>query len=234
MRLTLEVIVQSVEDAIAAEAGGADRLEVVRDIEQDGLTPPLDLVRAIASATRLPLRVMVRDSSTFSIADRSELDSLRRAFAAFAELGVDGAVVGFAREGAIDGGTLDSVLAAAPSLPVTFHRAFDCLRDPVLAIETLKARRQIDRILTSGGTGSWQERCARLRTFAQHGAPRLAILAGGGVDGPGLRVLAARGCVLEAHVGRAACEPPQPGAPVSAGRVRALRAAADAAEEPLA
>ena len=61
----LEVIVQSVADAAEAEAGGADRLEVVREIERDGLTPPLDLVRSIIAATSLPLRVMVRESDGF-------------------------------------------------------------------------------------------------------------------------------------------------------------------------
>ena len=71
MPLLLEVIVQSVEDALAAEAGGADRLEVVREIERDGLSPSLDLVRAISSATRVPLRVMVRESNTFTVSGPS-------------------------------------------------------------------------------------------------------------------------------------------------------------------
>ena len=74
MPLLLEIIVQTVDDARAAEAGGADRLEVVRDINQDGLTPSLGVVRAIQEATRLPLRVMVTgESQTPSIDATLEL-----------------------------------------------------------------------------------------------------------------------------------------------------------------
>ena len=124
----LEVIVQSVADAAEAEAGGADRLEVVREIERDGLTPPLDLVRSIIAATSLPLRVMVRESDGFGITGPRELIALQRAFADLADLGVHGAVVGFARDGALDLDLMASVLAVAPGLPVTLHRAFDSVR----------------------------------------------------------------------------------------------------------
>jgi copper homeostasis protein len=219
----LEVIVQSVADARAAEMGGADRLEVVRDITRDGLTPSVDVVRAIQSETRLPLRVMVRDSDSFTTTGADEILSLQRAFAAFAELGVDGAVTGFARSGQLDLETTLAVLSAAPPLRVTFHRAFDSLIDPDRTIDILKTVPQVDRILTSGGTGDWNARCARLAAFAARAGSKLTILPGGGVDEGGLRALAATPSIREAHVGRAACEPPIPGAPVSADRVRRLK-----------
>jgi copper homeostasis protein len=221
--LLLEVIVQSVADARAAEAGGADRLEVVRDITRDGLTPSVDVVRAIQAETPLPLRVMVRDSDGFSTSGVGEILALQRAFAAFAELGVHGAVTGFARGGQPDLETTLAVLSAAPSLRVTFHRAFDSLIDPDRAIDVLKTVPQIDRILTSGGTGDWNTRCARLLGFAQRAGSTLTILPGGGVDEEGLRALSATASLREAHVGRAACEPAVPGAPVSADRVRRLK-----------
>jgi copper homeostasis protein len=63
--MLLEVIVLSVDDARTATEGGADRLEVVRDIRQGGLTPPLALVRAIQRETHLPLRVMVRENAGY-------------------------------------------------------------------------------------------------------------------------------------------------------------------------
>jgi copper homeostasis protein len=226
--MLLEVIVQSVADARAAEAGGADRLEVVREIERDGLTPSADLVRAIAASTRLPLRVMVRESDGFSITGTRELGVLQRAMAAFARLGVDGAVVGFARDDALDLETLQAVLSAAPDLPVTLHRAFDSVRDPLAAIDTVAGMPQIDHILTSGGSGSCEERCERLRQYGVRARGRMAILAGGGIDESVLHTLAATGTVREAHVGRAAREPQIPTAPVSAERVRRLREIASA------
>jgi copper homeostasis protein len=96
--ILLEVIVQSVADAREAARGGADRLEVVREIDKAGLTPAPELVRAIAAEVGLPLRVMVRENDGFTTSDR-EMAALRSAAAAFAEIGVDGLVAGFERDG---------------------------------------------------------------------------------------------------------------------------------------
>ena len=222
MTLRLEVIVQTVADALAAEAGGADRLEVVREIERDGLTPPLGLVRDIQSATALPLRVMVREGDGFGITGRDELILLQRAFADLADLGVHGAVVGFARDGALDVGLMTAVLAVAPGLPVTLHRAFDAVADPEAAIDAALALPQIDRILTSCGSGGWAARCGRLTGWSRRAGPRLTFLPGGGIDEAALSVLARCPAVAEVHVGKAAREPRESTAPVSAARVRQL------------
>jgi len=223
MLTCLEVIVQSVADAEEAEAGGADRLEVVREIERDGLTPPLDLVRSIIGATSLPLRVMVRESDGFGTTRPKELIALQRAFADLADLGVHGAVVGFAREGALDLDLIASVLSVAPGLRVTLHRAFDSVHDPESAIDAALAFPQIDRILTSGGNGDWAERCERMTAWERRAGPRITILPGGGVDEQALQVLAACPAITEAHVGKAAREPQVSTAPVSAIRVRRLQ-----------
>jgi copper homeostasis protein len=138
-----------VADARAAAVGGADRLEVVRDIGLGGLTPSASLVRAIAAETSLPLRVMVRENAGYGT-DTHELVAMGRAAAGFAEIGIDGMVVGFARDGALLLDELREVLDAAPTLPATFHRAFDSLRDPLRAIAALSEIPQIDRILTDG------------------------------------------------------------------------------------
>jgi copper homeostasis protein len=224
MSLLLEVIVQTVADARAAEDGGADRLEVVRDIDRDGLTPSLDVVRAIALERHLPLRIMVRDRDDFSAGDSQALKALQRAIASFAALGVDGAVVGFARDAAVDLDTTAAVLSAAPALSVTFHRAFDVARDPAEAFEALRRLIQVDRVLTTGGSGDWALRCERLRQYAVFAGEHLTIIAGGGLDAAGLQFLKSTGCVREAHVGRAAREPQVSTAPVSADRVRRLKA----------
>ena len=224
--LLLEVIVQTVADARAAAAGGANRLEVVREIERGGLTPSLDLVRAISAAVELPLRVMVRETDGFAVAHDGELARLQDAFAALAGLGVDGAVVGFARGGELDLETTAAVLAAAPALHATFHRAFDQALDPCQAIAALRTFPQVDRVLTTGGEGDWHARARQLERYASLAGPTLSVLAGGNLDSDGLRILSASKSVREGHVGRAACDPPVPGAPVSEERVRHLKAAA--------
>jgi copper homeostasis protein len=181
-------------------------------------------VRAIQAEVALPLRVMVRESDGFGISRPEELRSLQRAFGILADLGVHGAVVGFASDGRLDLESIGAVLSVAPTLSVTLHRAFDTVADPFAAIDEALGFPQIDRILTSGGEGDWAARCRRFTDYAARAGSKLTFLPGGGVDEGALKVLAASGCVKEAHVGRVAREPQALGAPVSAVRVAALRA----------
>ena len=222
MRILLEVIVQTMADARAAARGGADRLEVVRAIHDGGLTPDLAVVQQIAAEVPLPLRVMVRENSGYST-DAREGPALRRAAAAFAEAGVDGLVLGFAHAGELELEPVAHVLEAAPRINVTWHRAFDQLRDPLGAIETLAGVAPIDRILTSGGEGTIAMRCERLRACQERAGARLTIIAGGGVDFEMLGALVEMGSIREAHVGRAAHEDQNPNGVVSAAAVGRLR-----------
>ena len=225
-RLVLEVIVQSVADARAAAEGGADRLEVVRAIDVGGLTPALDLVHEVAAAVRLPLRVMVRGNNDFTIRE-GELVSLQAAARSLAAANVDGIVMGFADRGELRMPDLDAVLAAAPRVSVTFHRAFDSLVDPLAALPMIAACAQVDRILTSGGNGTPEARAQVLRRYSQ-AAGRLTLTAGGGVDDTVAAMLARSGCIDEIHIGRAARADRVSGSPVSARCVATIRALLDA------
>jgi copper homeostasis protein len=219
-RPLLEVIVQTLTDAREAARGGADRLEVVRSLADGGLTPPLTLVQEIAVHVSLPLRVMIRENAGYTT-HAGELAALREAAAAFASARVDGVVIGFAHAGALELDNVAQVLTAAPDVNVTFHRAFDQLRDPLAAIDALAAVARIDRILTSGGAGPPAVRAGRLRAYQARAGARPTIIAGGGVDEAMLAVLARVPSVREVHVGRAACGD---GGGVSAARVERLRA----------
>ncbi|HMX28030.1 MAG TPA: copper homeostasis protein CutC, partial [Blastocatellia bacterium] len=146
----LEIIVCSVEDAIAAARGGANRLEIISHYEVGGLTPPLEMVREIAAKVSLPLRVMLRETEPFEVNDEAEIEKLCAQAKAFAEmkfdgLNVDGLVLGFLKNGWIDHMLLAQVLAQAPNLKATFHRAFEELADPLQAIAELKSYHQVDR-----------------------------------------------------------------------------------------
>ena len=220
-RLTLEVIVQSVADARAAAEGGADRLEVVRAIDVGGLTPALDLVHEIAAAVRLPLRVMVRGNNDFTIRD-GELVSLQAAARSLEAANVDGIVMGFADGAELRMPDLDAVLAAAPRVSVTFHRAFDSLADPLKALPVVAACAQVDRILSRGGHGTPEARVQVLRRYSQ-AAGRLTIIAGGGIDDTVAAMFARSGCVREIHIGRAARADGNAESAVSAHRVANLR-----------
>lgn len=221
-RLVLEVIVLSVADARLAAEGGADRLEVVREIGLGGLTPPVSLVHAIARETGLPLRVMLRENGGYDT-NASEIAAMRKAAAEFAALGVDGLVTGFARGGEALIDETAAVLQDVPGVSVTFHRAFDQVRDRLRTIDRVSAIAHVDRILTDGGTGAPSERCARLREWRDRAGSAIALIAGGGVDDEAVRWFARHECVGEVHVGRAAREGGDQQGPVSLSRVRRLR-----------
>jgi copper homeostasis protein len=199
---------------------------VVRAIEDGGLTPSLSLVEALAAATPLPLRVMLRENRGFETTP-SEMESMQAAARQLVSMQIDGLVAGFARNGTLSLDEFDAVLSAVTPVPVTFHRAFDSLIEPGRAIDALAVHTQVDRILTSGGSGSTEQRCARLGQYVARARKRLTIIAGGGVDLRMFALLVEQGIVREIHVGRLAREDGNPEGPVSAASVRRLRDLAD-------
>jgi copper homeostasis protein len=167
---------------------------------------------------------MVRESDGFACRSDDERRRLVDAAAAFNALGVDGIVVGWIRERAVDEETLARVLDAAAA-NATFHRAFDSIADPEAGLRVLQRYPQIDRVLTNGGTGSWASRSVALGRYARCGG-RIIVLAGGGIDEDAIRALARDGCVTEVHVGRAARAGQTVDGRVSAAAVTALKRAA--------
>ena len=127
----LEVIALSVEDGIAAQAGGATRLEVVRDILADGLTPDVRLVEALLARVGIPLRVMIRPRNTFLVADQAHRQEIARDALLFADLPVD-VVTGYIRSTADAQALADRRLQAASREYV--HVTFDSLPVPFLTV----------------------------------------------------------------------------------------------------
>jgi copper homeostasis protein len=220
----LEVIACTVEDAIEAEKGGADRLEVISHFERGGLTPSLELVRAIQTAVRLPLRVMLRESDGYQVASHDEVARLCDAAREMAALRVDGVVLGFLRDGKVDIDLTNRILDNAPMLSATFHRAFDETGDPFEALAELRNCRQIDRILTSGGPGDWSEKLERLARYREATGGHPIILVGGGVDASVIKVVRSKTDLTEFHIGRAARVPAAFNGSVQSARVQDLLA----------
>jgi copper homeostasis protein len=216
----IEVIACSIEDAVAAEQGGARRLELVRALDRGGLTPAVEFVEEVIQTVSIPVRVMIRATDDYLAGGAAAVDELAGLAARAGAVGVDGIVLGFLRDGQIDAAALSDVLSAAPSTKATFHHAFDELPDPCAVLQQLRAWTQIDRVLTSGGPGTWQQKADRMKVWSAR-APRIGLLAGGGVDLAAVRVLARSGAP-EAHIGRAARVPATVDGAVSARRVAEL------------
>ena len=221
----VEVIACSVSDAIEAQRGGAGRLEIIRDFQSGGLTPPLELVQDILDAVKLPVRVMLREADSYEVvseAEREKLCAAARKLSALKVDGVDGLVLGFLRKGQIDVQLTEQVLSCAPNLSATFHHAFEEAEDPFTAIRALKRLKQVDRILTSGGAGEWPEKIERLSRYEEEVGPEIEILAGGGLDHQSIRAICQASSIREFHIGRAAREPASAAGVVRSERVKAL------------
>jgi copper homeostasis protein len=227
----LEIIVCTVEDAVAAERGWADRLEIISHYEAGGLTPPFDLVREITSTVKIPTRVMLRESEPFVVTDEGEIEKLCDAARAFARLPVEGLVLGFLKEapgGRSPGGRsiyhdlVSRVLVCAPNLKATFHRAFEELPDPIRAIGELKRHPQIDCVLSRSHGETWTAELDRFIEWERAARPEIRMLLGGGIDRDAVKFFCKDSPIRAFHVGRAARDGERIDGVVLAERVREL------------
>ncbi|MFE6159908.1 copper homeostasis protein CutC [Streptomyces sp. NPDC056486] len=226
-RAVLEVIALDAEDAVAAQAGGADRLELVTDMAADGLTPSRETFAEIRAAVDISLRVMLRLADGF---DAGDLDTLVRRARELRIAGADEFVLGFLDE--VGGPDLIAVEALVDELDDcrwTFHRAIDRTPDRDALRKQLADLPGLDTYLTAGSaTGVDDGLPTLIAEAARSGEPgyEQQILVGGGLRLDHLPRLKAAG-VDAFHIGGAS----RPGgwtAPVCAEAVARWRAAVDA------
>jgi copper homeostasis protein len=147
-RAVLEVIALDVEDAVAAQAGGADRLELVTDMAADGLTPPAATVAGIRAAVDIPVRVMLRLADGFAAGD---VERLVAAVREMREAGAEEFVLGFLdAEGGVDLGAVERVARELEGCRWTFHRAIDRAADRDALRRRLADFPGLDTYLTAG------------------------------------------------------------------------------------
>jgi copper homeostasis protein len=186
MPYTLEVCVDSLESALAAEEAGADRIELCSALAEGGLTPSHGLIQQVCRAlTTTRVHVLIRPrGGDFLYSDQSEIIAIARADVLHAAAaGAAGIVAGFLTPtGTIDTDlTTDFVdLCAALNLNFTFHRAFDVVRDQQAALQALIGCR-VPRVLTSGGHKTAYLGIEALSSLVAEGGSRIAVMAGGGI-----------------------------------------------------
>ena len=150
----IEACVDSIDSAIEAELGGADRVELCGELLQGGVTPSAGLIGAVCERVRIPVFALIRPRGGDFLYDDDELDVMLRDIEVIRSMNVEGIVIGaLTRDGDIDVGTLYTLIAAAGDMHVTFHRAFDFVRDQRVALEAL-IELGVDRVLTSGGAAT--------------------------------------------------------------------------------
>lgn len=191
----------SAQDAVAAAAGGADRLELAGDMAADGLTPSVEEFARIRAAVHIPLRVMLRDGDGFLPRD---LDALTATAQALRAEGADEFVLGFLTpEGAVDLEAVRTVLDAIPGCSWTFHRALDNAADREAVRAAIDGLPGLDTVLTAGAaTGVANGLGVLAAEVARAGEPGYGprILVGGGLKAQHVPGLLAQG-IDGFHVG---------------------------------
>jgi copper homeostasis protein len=203
--MKLEVIATNLTDAILAEQGGADRIELITGIVEGGLTPGPGLIREAVSRLDIPVHVMVRPHSRSFVYDEHDLRTMREDIAFIKECGAAGIVLGaLTPDGVVDTAALDLLLEDTEGLNVTFHRAFDEIQDQLSALKVLSGYPQINRILTSGGPQPAPKSAPQIKELVKASqGTGITILAGYGLTVPVLREFIHTTGVTEVHFGSA-------------------------------
>jgi copper homeostasis protein len=195
----LEIAAASIASAIAAEEGGAERIELCANLREGGTTPSYGVLTEARARLRIPIHVLIRPRGGDFLYTEAEVAAMLRDIAACAQAGADGVVIGALDvDGNVDIPLCRRLIAAAGSLDVTFHRAFDLARDREAALETIIAL-GCRRILTSGGAPSAMQGADALAQYVRQAGGRIAIMAGAGVNVDNVRELIARTGVSECH-----------------------------------
>ena len=204
-RPLLEISVETLDAAIAAERGGADRLELCQNLAAGGITPDVALMREARKKIRLSIVVMIRPRAGDFCYSAAELERMKRQIELARRARMDGVVLGILTpRGGVDVGRNAELVELAKPMPVTFHRAFDEGKgDPA----ELRARLEdviatgASRLLTAGGHPTAEEGCRKIRRLVRHAGDRITILPGGAIRPANLRSIAQKTRAKEFHSG---------------------------------
>jgi copper homeostasis protein len=223
--MLLEVIATTLSDAVLAERYGADRIELITAISEGGLTPSLGLIEKVRDAVSIPVRVMVRPHARSFYYDKDDIETMERDIQHIASISGLAVVMGMLRlDGTIDDEALQRLLQAAQGLEVTFHRAFDEVRDQFEALEILSRYPQITDILTSGAQNTAPKGAERIAALEQLTSERsIYILAGSGLTVEGISDFVQQTGVRRVHFGSAVREEGDALKPIDPLRLQAVR-----------
>ncbi|MBZ0288777.1 MAG: hypothetical protein K8I30_14260 [Anaerolineae bacterium] len=215
----LEIAVTSLEEAANAQAGGADSIEISYDLSVGGLTPDLDLVRAVCAAVPIDVHVIVRPHARDFCYTPDEIDLILEQTRMLASIPIRGIVFGaLDANRRVDIPLMHRVVKAAAPLPITLHRALDESANPEEALQALSG--VIPRVLTSGPAPTAWEGRKSLQRWVQDFGAHIEFVAAGSLTAAQLAEYAAYVQAYGYHLGSAA----RTNGVVDVDQVRRLRA----------
>ena len=197
--MVLEICVDSVESAIASQAGGAQRIELCSDLNEGGITPSDGLIQAVRKHVGIDVFAMVRPRGGDSFYTPYEFDVMKADVLRMKELKADGIVIGLLdQNGQVDVPRTRELVQLASPMHVTFHRAFDMSADLDESLDRV-IETGAHRILTSGGVQTVTQGAERVTRLIAAARGRIRIMVGGGVRQENIRKIALRTGATEFH-----------------------------------
>jgi copper homeostasis protein len=202
----LEACVDTLQSAINAECGGADRVELCADLADAGTTPSHATLLLALERLHIPVFPIIRPRGGGFVYSDADVAVMRADLRHARDLGASGAVVGALTEaGEVAADVVATFREDAPGMQLTFHRAFDASADASRSLETL-IRLGIDRVLTSGQRATAWEGREVLAALLRQAAGRITIMAAGGITETNAAALVGATGVTEVHVRGASLE----------------------------
>ena len=186
-----EVCAGSVQDCINAQLGGADRVELNSALHLGGLTPSLAMLRLVKEKTSLKVVCMDRPRAAGFCYDDVEIETMFEDARILLENGADGISFGFLNSDATINETETKKMVELIhqyQKEAVFHRAFDCVDDPMHAIKQL-IDCGVDRILTSGLQPTAMQGALVLEKLQSEFGNQIELLAGSGINANNIRAL---------------------------------------------
>ncbi|MCP4263723.1 MAG: copper homeostasis protein CutC [Planctomycetes bacterium] len=181
LKILIEVCCGSVDDAVEAEKGSADRVELNSSLFLGGLTPSLGSIIEAKKRLKIPVMVMIRPRAGGFCYTQAEMAVMLNDVKLAVEHGADGLVFGIlTRDGSIDTECCRQIIELTNGRETVFHRAFDVTPDPLTALEKL-IELGFTRVLTSGQQSTVPEGIKLIKKLIVHAGDKIEILPGGGI-----------------------------------------------------
>jgi copper homeostasis protein len=200
-KYVLEISVETAEAALAAERGGADRIELCGNLSAGGVTPSAELMSAVRGQLRIPIFAMIRPRPGDYFYSAAEFAAMKNDIGSAKKFGMNGVVLGILKSNQqVDVTRTQALVELARPLPTTFHRAFDECADLHRALDDV-IQMGAARILTSGGAPGALEGTAMLAGLVAAAQSRILIVPGAGINASNIAQIVEQTRAREFHSG---------------------------------
>lgn len=180
--IKIEICAGSIESAIAANKGGADRIELCSALSEGGITPSAGITEYVCSYLTIPVFILIRPRTGDFHYSRVDYEAMKKDILFAKRNGAKGIVTGMLNtDGTVDTCRMKDLIEMASPMEVTFHRAFDMSRNPFEALEEI-INLKCNRILTSGQANNAIEGGDRISELVQTAGQRIIIMPGSGIN----------------------------------------------------